>query len=109
MNRSDLDFLTEAYKQIIQEDLGLGPNMMSSSEPAASNVAGFSVAPPAPDNRTEEKTDTFRDELKTLMHVAEEIDKQIGEHVKEPWIASHITSALNNLKSVLARIHNRNP
>lgn len=102
MNRFDLDLLTEAYNKILQEDLGLG-------QPAASDVAGFAVASSAPDNRTEEKTNTFRDELKTLIHVAEEITKQIGDHAKEPWINSHITSALNNLKSVLRRINNPNP
>ena len=109
MNRFDLDLLTEAYKRILKEDLGTGPNTVSTLEPTSFDVVGSSVATPAPDNTSEEKTDTFRGELKTLIHVAEEIDKQIGEHTKEPWISSHITSALNNLKSVLARIHNPNP
>lgn len=109
MNRFDLNLLEEAYKRILKEDLGTGPNTVSSLEPTSSDVVGFSVAPPAPDNRSEEKTDTFRDELKTLIHVAQEIDKQVGEHSKEPWISSHITSALNNLKSVLSRINNPNP
>lgn len=107
---SDLVKLSEAYQNVLKEDLGTGPNTISS--PAQnSGVAGFSFPENQhPDNRSDsdfkgESIDMAISQIKNIVSNSKMIYEALkSKNGAEAWMITKIANADNMLKDVVSRL-----